>query len=186
MPDPSLLSPTGVAMLESLPPILRNSYDYLAVVHACAREIDLLEAALETVRAQFNPGSADVLLGEWEKIVRLPVGGVVGGTDVPTRRASVIARLRKLLGQSEGLQWVATINEIIGTGWSYQEHDPADGTSPAEGILKITIPYATTSPQWTQAITQIREVTAAHLEIDFESSDVFQLDLSEMDVQNFG
>jgi hypothetical protein len=184
MPDPSLLSPTGVAMLAELPPQLRNSYDYLAVIHACAREIDLLEAAIETVRNQFDPNQSDTLLNAWETAVKLPVGG--NGASTTVRRANVIARLQKLLGQAEGLEWVQTLDGILGGGWTYAEHNSADSSSPLFGIIKITVPFPSGTDEFQEAIAQVREVTSAHLEIDFASTAPFVLDQSQLDQQELG
>jgi hypothetical protein len=184
MPDPSLLSPLGLKMQAALPPPLRNSYDYLAIIHACAREFDLLSVAAAQVQAQFNPATADILLNAWEFQVRLPVGG--NGADLATRRANVLARIRKLLGQSEGLQWVQTLDGILGVGWSYQEHDTADGSSPPANTIKITVPFASGTPEYLTAQTQVRDVTAAHLALEWESTSIFMLDVSELDVQDLG
>lgn len=184
MPDPGLLSPLGLQMQAALPPALRNSYDYLAIIHACAREFDLLATAAASVQAQFNPATADILLNAWEFQVRLPVGG--NGADLPTRRANVLNRIRKLLGQSEGLQWVQTLDGILGVGWSYEEHNTADGSSPAANTIKITVPFGTGTPAYLTAQTQVRDVTAAHLAIDWASTAVFELDVSELDVQDLG
>lgn len=175
MPDPSLLSPTGLQMLSELPPQLRGSYDYMAVVHAYAREIDLAEAAIEQLRAQMNPATADILLPAWESTVKLPVGG--NGADIPTRRAAVIARLQKVLTSAEGTQWISTLDSLIGPGWSYTE---------GNGIIDIILPQPSGSATFDELVEQIRNVTPAHLELSITSSSAFQLDISEMDIQDLG
>lgn len=122
MPAPELLTPLGLAMLEQLPPQLRGSIDYMAAIHAMARELETLEAAIEQVRAQFNPATADLLLNAWEFETKLPVGGLPGQT-VQQRRDTVLARLRKPFS-GEGRQWEETITAMVGPGWTYLEHDP--------------------------------------------------------------
>lgn len=184
MSDLRPLTPLGVRMRDSLPVVLRGSHDYLAVIHAYAKELELLEGAIEAVRAQLNPLTADVLLSAWEAELALPVGG--GGGTSAARIAAIVARLRKITGQSEGREWVAAITEIVGGGWTYAEHNPADGTSPAEGVIRVTIPFASGTSRFIEAATQIRELTPAHLVLDLQSSTAFTLDLSQLDVQQFG
>lgn len=172
-------------MQAQLPPVLRNSYDYLAVINALAKELELLEASIEIVRAQFNPLTADVLLNAWEWELKLPVGG--GGATTDVRRANVLARLRKVLSGGEGREWQDTISELLGPGWSYLEHDPAHPTNPpAAGVILITVPFPSGSSRFIEAQNQIRDITDAHLEIDFQSTASFDLDVSELDVNQFG
>jgi hypothetical protein len=185
MPDPSVLSPLGLAMVAQLPPQLRGSYDYLAVINALSKELELLEAAIEVVRAQSNPATADVLLDAWEWQLKLPVGGTAGAT-VAQRRADVLTRLRKVLSSGEGREWESTITSIVGPGWSYLEHDPADSGSPTDGVIQIIVPFASGSSKFIEAQDQIRDITDAHLEIQFESSSQFELDVSELDQSEFG
>lgn len=178
------LSPLGVQMRDSLPPALRESNDYLAVVHAFSRELDRLGGCAEQVRAQFNPATADILLPAWEAICKLPIGGAAA--TLPQRQGKVIDRLRKLLGQSEGREWEAQITALIGPGWTYEEHIPGDITSPPVGTLRITLPFPPAGEAYDEALGQIREVTPAHLDIEFVSTAGFVLDESELDLEGFG
>lgn len=175
------LTALGMQMRDALPPVLRRSNDYLAVIHACARETDRLEQTIEQTRRQFDPASADLLLNAWETIVRLPVGGQ--GATVAQRQAKVELRLRKLIGTSEGREWEDQITEMIGQGWSYQEHDPADPTSPAPYTLKITLPFPPAGSAYADALAQIRDVTPAHLALTLDSGTGFVLDESELDIE---
>jgi hypothetical protein len=185
MPDPAVLSDLGNGMLAQLPPPLRGSYDYMAIINSVSKEFALLEASIEVVRAQFNPATADVLLDAWEYQLKLPVGG---GADSSTdsRRQAVIARLRKVLNDGSGREWENSVSQIVGPGWAYREHDPADGTSPAAGVIEITVPFASGTSRFIDAQLQIRELTDAHLQIVMVSSSAFQLDQSELDVSEFG
>lgn len=182
--DKRPLSDLGVKMRDSLPPVLRGSHDYLAVIHAASRELDLLEAAIELMRGQFNPATADVLLSAYEAQYKLPVGG--GGVSDDARRTKILARLVKITGSAEGREWEDTITALVGPGWSYREHDPADPTSPANGVIQVTLPIAVDDPAFEAARTQIREITAAHLELDLLSTLVFHLDSDPMDTTLFG
>lgn len=184
MSDLRPLTPLGVRMRDSLPVVLRGSHDYLAVIHAYAKELALLEAAIEAVRAQLNPLTANVLLSAWEAELALPVGG--GGAPDSTRIAAITARLHKVTGQSEGREWIAAITEIVGAGWTYEEHNPADGGSPPEGVIRVTVPFASGTPFFIESENQVRELTPAHLELDFIAGGAFALDSSDMDISEFG
>jgi hypothetical protein len=178
------LTALGLAMLLDLPPVLQRSTDYQAIIHPIARELEALEATIEQLRAQFNPATADILLPAWEYMVKLPVGGA--GSSIDQRRQKLIARLRKVEGQSEGREWEAQITELVGPGWAYEEHDTGDPTSPAANVIRITLPFLPSSPSYQEAIDQIREITPAHLSLSFSSAAGFVLDESELDRDSFG
>lgn len=175
------LTETGMRMLGTLPWVLRESADYQAVIHPASREVDRMESYVDQVRAQFNPAMADLLLGAWEMQVRLPVGGF--GTSIDQRRAKVLWRLRKTLGSGEGRQWEADVTALVGEGWTYEEHIPGDGTSPAANTLRIQLPFPPAGDAYTEALTQIREFTPGHLEIEFSSLAGFTLDESHLDLE---
>lgn len=175
------LTDLGRQMRDMLPPVLRRSADYLAVIHPCARELERLGGYIEQVRRQFNPASADVLLNAWETEVRLPVGG--RGASIEQRQQKVVARLFKATGGSMGRAWEAEITELIGDGWTYEENIPGDLTSPPEGILRIQLPFAPDADRTIEAQNQIREVTAAHLTVEFESLGGFLVDDSHLDIE---
>lgn len=178
------LTALGQQMLASLPPALRRSPDYQAIMHAASREAALLETAVEQVRAQFNPVRADLLLGAWEAEVKLPVGGL--GATVAQRQARILARLRKLLGSSEGLEWEQTITDLVGPGWSYLEHIEGDPSSPPASTISIALPFPPSGSSYIEALREIREVTPAHLDIRFSSGHGFILDESHLDLEGFG
>lgn len=184
MPDPSLLTPLGQQMLGSLPPILRNSIDYMAVIHAYAREIALLESSIEQVRRQFDPAQADILLNAHEAELKLPVGG--NGATIAQRRALVLGRLVKLVSSGSGRDWESAVTGIVGSaGWSYLEHDPGNPSSPPDGQIQVTLPFASGTAQFAAAQTQIRDITDAHMQLAFVSTTTFQLDQSQLDLQAF-
>lgn len=175
-----ILTPLGEEMRDSLPPVLRESPDYLAVIHAIAKECELAAAAIETVRRQFNPSHADLLLGVWERITRQTVNPPL---TIAERQAAVTARLRKMLTIGEGSAWEEQVSAIVGIGWSYTENIPGDPTSPPAGMLRITIPFPPEGSRYAEALLRIREVTPAHLAIEFASASGFVLDVSEMDLE---
>lgn len=179
------LTALGLQMIAALPPVLRNSSDYQAVIHAQSREIALLEATIETTRNQFFPSSADLMLGSWEATVRLPVGGL--GATIGQRQARIIQRLQKLLGASEGLEWEQSITDLVGPGWSYLEYLAGDPDSPPPSTISIALPFPPDGSAYAEALREIREVTPAHLDIRFASGTIgFILDESELDLEGLG
>lgn len=175
------LTPLGVQMREALPPALQESTDYMGVIHACAKECERLAAHIETVRNQFNPGIADLLLGVWERITRQTVAPP--GTPLAERQKAVTARLRKMLALGRGSAWEEQVTLLFGVGWSYEEHRAGVGTSPPEGVLRIKLPYGPSDPRYLNSITQLREITPAHLELQFSAEGGFILDKSLLDVE---
>lgn len=178
------LTDMGRAMLADLPPQLQGSSDYQAIMHAGAREVEMLEASIEQTRSQFNPASADIMLGAWEAEVRLPVGGQ--GATIGQRQLRVITRLQKLLGQSEGLEWEDAITKLVGPGWTYLEHIEGDLTGPPAYTLRIALPFPPSGSAYIEALREIREFTPAHLEILFDSGAGFILDESRLDLEGLG
>lgn len=174
------LTPLGEEMLDALPPVLRDSADYQAVIHAIAKETERAAEAMELVRRQFNPATADVLLGVWERVTRQTVEPA--GSSIAERQAAVTARLRKMLSVGEGSVWEAQVTALIGSGWSYEENIPGDGSTPAAGVLRIKLPFPSEGSRYAEAHDAIREVTQAHLELELEEATAFRLDESELDV----
>jgi hypothetical protein len=179
-----LLTPLGVEMRDSLPPVLRESQDYLAVIHALAKECERAREAIELVRAQFNPTTATVLLGVWERITRQTVAPV--GKNDAERQAAITARLLKMLSIGNGSAWEEQITAVVGPGWDYEEHIPGDATSPPVGTLRIKLPFTAEGSRYLEARDAIREVTHAHLELEFESTGGFILDESRLDLETLG
>lgn len=178
-PGKRVLTALGIEMRDSMPPILRESPDYLGVIHALAKECERARAALEIVRAQFNPATATVLLGVWERMTRQTVAPV--GKSEAERQALVTARLRKMLSLGEGSSWEEQVTLLLGPGWLYEENIPGDMSTPAEGVLRITLPFSPEDPRYAAAPAQLREITPAHLELEFASEAGFVLDESELD-----
>jgi hypothetical protein len=137
---PATLHIRARQMLEDLPPFEQGSYDIQAVFHALAEEYELFETTLASLRQSFWPDRDVSNLALFEILLNLSV-------DPPDksdaqRVNSVIAFYRKLKGSAAGVDWVETMNELIGTGWTYQEHDPDDPLGPDPGVLDLTIPFA--------------------------------------------
>lgn len=179
MPDPALLTDLGELHRSWLPVALRDSPDHLAVIHPIAKEIERLEATVETVRAQFFPQTADILLKAWEAELGITIEPV--GVSVADRRDIVIAFLRKLRSTPSGSDWVADITELVGSGWSYEEHIPGDAGSPPENTIRIHLPFAPSSTLYARTERLIREITPAHLDLILAFTGGFLLDQSQLD-----
>lgn len=180
MPDPALLTDLGREFRDSAPVILRNSPEHLAVWHSYAKELERLEAKIEQVRAQFWPQTADILLGVYEAILKITVGGPVGAT-LEERRDLVLTYLRKLASTPAGSDWVANVTELVGAGWSYEEHDPANPSSPPADTIRVHLPFAPSSGRYAQTERLLRDITPAHLDIILTYSGGFILDQSQLD-----
>lgn len=176
-----VLTPLGIEMQDALPPVLRESADYLAVINALSRECERVASFIEIVRAQLNPATADRLLGVWERITRQTVEPA--GLTIEERQAAVIGRLRKMLSIGHGTAWEEQVTVLIGPGWDYEEHIPGDGSTPAAGTLRIKLPFPPEGSRYADAAASIREVTPAHLELEFEAEGGFILDVSELDLE---
>lgn len=164
-----------------MPVVLRDSPDHLAVIHACAREVERLEGKVEQVRMQFFPQHADVLLKVWEFMLRVTVEPE--GLTVEQRRALVIATLRKMRSTPYGRDWVANVTALVGEGWTYEEHEPGVGTSPPTDTIRINLPFPPDSSSYARAEALIRAITPAHVDIVLANPEGggFILDQSELD-----
>lgn len=185
MPDPSVFTPLTLQMLGSLPPQLRDSVDYQAVQHALARELALLQSRIETVRAQFNPRTADgTLLKGWEALLRLTVEPV--GQTVAQRRATVIAMLQRLRTSPAGSDWEAAVTRLLGAGWTYQEHVEGDATTPPAYTIRVKLPYPPSGNLYPLTLRLLRDITPAHLDIQLQYTGGMVWDESQWDQAGWG
>lgn len=185
-PLESLITDRGWEMLEELPHFLRDDPDIRAVIHCYAKESERMEDALEGVRDELNPLTASTVgLAWWESLLRLPVNPL-GGT-LSGRRTLAARRMRSLVADPSGLNWVQRVTDRLGgQPWSYEEHVPGDlGTPPAQ-TLRVTIPSTPGTTLWDSQVAAVREETAAELALDFESAAGFILDQSQLDADTLG
>lgn len=136
---PAAITEKALALIEDLPPFLVDSYDIRAVLAALSNEIDRIDAAIEEIRDNFYPQRGEKYLKAWESLL----GVAIEPPDktLAQRRVSVLAILQSLKTSGSGLSWEAALSQLIGTSWSYAEHDPAVPTSPPAHTLKFTIPF---------------------------------------------
>jgi len=177
--DERVLTERGEVWRSWLPVVLRDSPDHLAVIHACAVEMDRLEAAIDEVRRQFFPQHADVLLKVWEFMLRITVEPE--GVTIDERREIVLATLRRMRSTPEGRDWVDNVTALVGPGWIYEEHNPADPGSPPANTIQITLPFPPDSASYTRAESLIQDITPAHLDVVLTYTDGFLLDESQLD-----
>lgn len=134
-PRTSFVSTTAERLLNDLPPFMRASADVQAAIDSCAAEMERLDGFLRALRNNFFPQLGEEYLHIWEALLRLTQNPA--DKTLAQRRSSVLAYLQKLKSSGTATEWVSNLTRLIGTGWSFKEHDPADG------VLRIKIPYST-------------------------------------------
>lgn len=153
-------------LLSEVPPYERGAYEVQAVLRAVANELGRIEAVRQALIENFFPGTANALLPFFERLLGLAADPP--GVTLDARQALATAAMARLGGQGSGLEWEAAVTGLVGAGWSYQEHDPADLTSPPAYTIAMKIPSAMAS-----AWPVIREITPAHVDIVEGYSDGF-------------
>lgn len=182
-PRVAYLNALGATYRAALPVVFRDSPDHLAVLNAITKEMQRLEDAIETVRLQFFPQTADILLKVWE--AQLGTTVEPASQTVAQRRNTVIAYLHRLSATPSGLDWVANVTRLIGPGWTYKEHIVGDATTPPANTIRITLPFPPTASLYAQVESLIRAITPAHLDIELFSATGMQWDLSQWDQQGW-
>lgn len=127
-----------------MPPYLAGSYDVQGSLDALVRESIRLEAARDSLRANFYPQTAEAQLGFFESLLKLTVEPF--DKTLAQRRSTVIAFLQKLKSSGSGADWETNITRLMGTGWTYSEHVVGDPSTPAGNTITISIPYSAQIP----------------------------------------
>lgn len=155
---PPPLAPTD--LLSEVPPFERQSYEIIAVLRVVANEMARVAAGQEALTQQWFPASADVLLARFEAMLGLPVQPA--NQPLTVRRGIVLAYMQRLRLEGTGLDWIASMDSLAGSAWDYQEHDPADPSSPDAYTINVNIPQVFASVGW----TFVRDITPAHIVIN--------------------
>lgn len=184
MPARELLTERGERYLRWLPSVLHESPEHLAIVHAVAREFDLVEERIALLREQFFVQTAVPLLKVWEFMVGVTVEPV--GVLEEQRRQIVVAQLLRMVASPSGRAWVANVTQLVGPGWTYEEHVPGDPASPPENTIRIRLPFSPAASSYAQAEALVRERTQAHIDIQAFFIGGFELDRSQLDQEGFG
>jgi Bacteriophage Mu-like, Gp48 len=156
--NPPLVVPED--LLSDVPPFEHESYEIATVLRVVAGELGRIAAAQGGLTQQWFPSTADVLLGQFEQMLGLPVNPA--NTSLEVRRAIVLAYLRRLRVEGTGLDWIASMNSLAGTAWSYAEHDPASPDSPDPYTINVSIPEVLATVGW----NFVRDITPAHIAIN--------------------
>jgi uncharacterized protein YmfQ (DUF2313 family) len=147
-------------LVGALPPYEQSSYEVRAVLGVIANELARIEAARQALIQNFFPLTADALLPMFETLLGLPVSPPA---SLALRHQLVAAYMQRLATEGRGLDWTAGVSQATGTtNWNYQEHDPANPSSPAAYTLNVNIPAATAGVAW----PLIRDLTPAHVGIN--------------------
>lgn len=141
---PAELSDRTQLLLEDLPPFLQQSYDIQACLDVVARELDRIETAKDLLRNNFWPSIGTDFIELYELLLSLSVDPP--DKTLTQRQNTVLAFYESIKSQGTGLEWQAQITKLIGTGWSYAEHDPDDPGSPDAYIIEMTIPFTSPIP----------------------------------------
>lgn len=179
------LNARAARWLDDLPPILHDEPEFRAIYYVYARECELMDQRIAEIRAQAVPTTAgDAGLRLWEQRLRMPLGY----GNVEARRAAVIQRIAALRADPAGQNWIERVNGRLGPGviWSYEEHIPGDGGSPAVQTLRISLPFESGSDALKTAQAAIREETPAELAITWTTTSGFLVEVSELDVEELG
>lgn len=140
MPDPATLTSSLQRYLDVLPPFEASSNVVQATLNAVAKEADRIDAAREAIRLSAFPNTATDLLAVYEEQFGLSVNPPDKTLD--QRRTTVLAYLQSLESSGFGMLFRRNLGALIGTNWSYQEHNTEDPLSPPGNLLAIKLPFS--------------------------------------------
>lgn len=171
----TVMSEKGAELLADLPSYYANDRNATAIVDCVARELVRVEAFLEALRDQAVPGKADDtygILSLWESMLGLPVAPE--GVSLTQRQAIASAAYRKRSTVS-GADWVATVDTLLNTAWSYEENTPDPYT------ITVTLPEDS-GYRGGQVQSLLRAITPAHLSIIVQTGTGFRVDIDQVDI----
>jgi uncharacterized protein YmfQ (DUF2313 family) len=173
------LSATAERMLETVPAYYDGEPLMERLFQAGANEIDRMDALVDQVTAELQPGQATDalgLLGAWEATEGLPVMPV-GATETQ-RQAKINAALQKL-DSGSGRAALATIQAAMGAGAFTVDRD-----TPVVLEDTLNIPYlaGTYNAAVIQAIAL--KIWPAHRALFIRYGDGFILELSRLDADS--
>jgi hypothetical protein len=160
-------------LLADVPPFEQGSYEIAAVLNVTANELGRLAAAQAALIQNWFPQTADVLLGQFEQMLGLPVNPPA---SLDVRRTVVLAYLRRLRVEGTGLDWIASMDSLAANAWSYAEHDPANPSSPPAYTIEVNIPSVLAGIGW----NFVRDITPAHIAITQGYTGGWLLGVSEL------
>ena len=176
---------TAVAILDDVPPWIRDDPDFRAIVYCFGMEGERKRLTIEEVRRQFFPQYADVLLKVWEAQLGMTVEPA--GYTVEERRTFVFDALLRIATSGTGLEWEEALLRLAGEGVVYQEFDPTvPSNTVAAHTIRITLPFPPSSDRYARIEKALRARTPANTDIVLTSGEGFILDVSQLDQEPFG
>ena len=137
---PVALHPRTLELLDDLPPYEADSYDVQGVLDVLVRELERIDDARDTLVRNFFPQTADEYLTLFEELLRTTVNPE--GRTTLQRQQAILAMMRRIAISGSGQDWQTVLTSFIGTNWTYEEHNPADGGSPPAWTVRIDLPFA--------------------------------------------
>jgi uncharacterized protein YmfQ (DUF2313 family) len=171
---------TAQRMLDTLPGYEQDEPFFARIVQAWADEVDRLDALIDKLETESQPGGAtdDLgLLAVWETILGLPAGPV--GVPVDQRRAKVTGALRGR-DASTAANVLATLSAAVAGDAVVVLRD-----TPAVLQDTLVVPYLAGTYNAAVVETIARRVWPAHRGLLVHYSDGFVLDRSRLDVDSF-
>lgn len=169
----------GLEWLATLPPFLRKDATMQAIADANGQEWDILDTYLDELQRNVIAVTVSEHLDVWEWFLGLTVNPA--GQTAGQRLTTILAFMSRATLDGSGLSWESVTTNVLGTGWAYQTNIPGDGTTPAANVVRVTLPFASTSTQASVALILLRSITPANTDLIFIFSDSFQLDVSQLD-----
>lgn len=178
-PLEELITPLGWELIGRLPPMFRDDPDIRAIMHCTAKAAERKVDAVEYIRRQANPLTADPQgLAWWAGVLHI---GLDTGATVEEQRLVIVNRYRAFEVDAAGSAWVVRVTARIGTSsWTYEENTPDPST------ITFHLPYGAGSQPFLNAERVIREETPSEQALVFVSTGGFILDESQMDVEGMG
>ena len=169
--------------LSQLPHFAQEVPDFQAAIYAMAKETDLLEEARLELQRNLFVQLADEYIHIYEQMLGINSDPTL---SLEQRKNVVMGYYQRARGGAVEYPaidslWVSTMNTLIGTGWDHVEHVPGDVSTPAEGHLRIILPFADNTPEADRAELLFRAFTPANLILDYTHAAGFILDRSLLD-----
>lgn len=184
-PLESLLTDKAWDVIRRAPPFLWDDPDARAVAYCIAQEADRADGKLADLLVNLFPQLSDGLgLSFWEALLRITIAPA-GKTDAD-RRAIVMSYFLALGSSGSGLDWETAITNLIGPGWTYEEHRPGDPLGPPPYTVRVYLPFAAGASAFAEAQALIEAVTPANLALTVSYAGGFVLDQDALDQQLLG
>lgn len=180
---PRVLTDEARAILDTIPGWMQNAPEYKALALVAANESARMRAKVAEVRDGLIPMRTNaLLLPLWEYLLGLTIEPE--GMTVEARRTRVIGRLRQAPPDPSGKTWEARITDFIGPGWTYEEVE-GPGEEERQRII-VYVPFALGTPNFEFAKRIVERERPAAWEITVIPLAIFTLDVSKLDVTEFG